>query len=111
MYYVVEVLVYRPLGGEPSEIEATVARRVASGDFTAIKQQQGKAIGINAAVNDMVNELSTTIETIRNSSNDLFVFAEGTTNAADKVNASSASQMEQLEQNFDGNERNVCRCR
>lgn len=97
MYYVVEVLVYRPLGGEPSEIEATVAK-VASGDFTAIKQQQGKAIGINAAVNDMVNELSTTIETIRNSSNDLFIFAEGITNAADSVNASSASQMEQLEQ-------------
>ncbi|MBJ2147074.1 methyl-accepting chemotaxis protein [Vibrio sp. IB15] len=97
VYYVVEVLVYRPLGGEPSEIEATVAK-VASGDFTAIKQQQGKAIGINAAVNDMVNELSTTIETIRNSSNDLFIFAEGITNAADSVNASSASQMEQLEQ-------------
>jgi len=97
VYYVVEVLVYRPLGGEPSEIEATVAK-VASGDFTAIKQQQGKAIGINAAVNDMVNELSTTIETIRNSSNDLFTFAEGITNAADNVNASSASQMEQLEQ-------------
>ena len=90
-------MVYRPLGGEPSEIEATVAK-VASGDFTAIKQQQGKAIGINAAVNDMVNELSTTIETIRNSSNDLFTFAEGITNAADNVNASSASQMEQLEQ-------------
>ena len=97
VYYVVEVLVYRPLGGEPSEIEATVAK-VASGDFTAIKQQQGKAIGINSAVNDMVNELSTTIETIRNSSNDLFTFAEGITNAADNVNASSASQMEQLEQ-------------
>ena len=97
VYYVVEVLVYRPLGGEPSEIEATVAK-VASGDFTAIKQQQGKAMGINAAVNDMVNELSTTIETIRNSSNDLFTFAEGITNAADNVNASSASQMEQLEQ-------------
>ena len=97
VYYVVEVLVYRPIGGEPSEIEATVAK-VASGDFTAIKQQQEKAIGINAAVNDMVNELSTTIETIRNSSNDLFTFAEGITNAADNVNASSVSQMDQLEQ-------------
>ena len=97
VYYVVEVLVYRPIGGEPSEIEATVAK-VASGDFTAIKQEQSKAIGINAAVNDMVNELSTTIETIRNSSNDLFTFAEGITNAADSVNASSTSQMEQLEQ-------------
>ena len=97
VYYVVEVLVYRPIGGEPSEIEATVAK-VASGDFTAIKQEQSKAIGINAAVNDMVNELSTTIETIRNSSNDLFTFAEGITNAADSVNSSSTSQMEQLEQ-------------
>ncbi|MEC7309205.1 methyl-accepting chemotaxis protein [Vibrio crassostreae] len=97
VYYVVEVLVYRPLGGEPSEIEATVAK-VASGDFTAINQQQGKAIGINAAVNDMVNELSTTIDMIRSSSNDLFKFAEGITTAADSVNSSSASQMEQLEQ-------------
>ena len=97
VYYVVEVLVYRPIGGEPSEIEATVAK-VASGDFTAINQQQGKAIGINAAVNDMVNELSTTIDMIRSSSNDLFKFAEGITTAADSVNSSSASQMEQLEQ-------------
>ena len=97
VYYVIEVLVYRPLGGEPSEIEATVAK-VASGDFTAINQQQGKAIGINAAVNDMVNELSTTIDMIRSSSNDLFKFAEGITTAADSVNSSSASQMEQLEQ-------------
>ena len=97
VYYVVEVLVYRPLGGEPSEIEATVAK-VASGDFTAINQQQGKAIGINAAVNDMVNELSTTVDMIRSSSNDLFKFAEGITTAADSVNSSSASQMEQLEQ-------------
>ncbi|MEZ9652194.1 methyl-accepting chemotaxis protein [Vibrio lentus] len=97
VYYVVEVLVYRPIGGEPSEIEATVAK-VASGDFTAINQQQGKAIGINAAVNDMVNELSTTIDMIRGTSNDLFKFAEGITTAADSVNSSSASQMEQLEQ-------------
>ncbi|EDP59655.1 methyl-accepting chemotaxis protein [Vibrio sp. AND4] len=97
VYYVVEVLVYRPIGGEPSEIEATVAK-VASGDFTAIKQKQGNVVGINAAVTDMVTELSATIETIRNSSNELFTFAEGITNTADSVSASSSSQMEQLEQ-------------
>ncbi|WP_198155537.1 methyl-accepting chemotaxis protein, partial [Moritella sp. JT01] len=97
VYFIVEQLVYRPIGGEPSEIEETVSK-IARGDFTAIKQDHGNAIGINAAVISMVSELSSTIQIIRGSSDELLKFAEGITQTANNMNLSSATQMEQLEQ-------------
>ncbi len=79
VYYVIEVVIAHC--GEPSEIEATVAAASALPHQTTIAKRLVSMLQSNR----YNNELSTTIETIRNSSPIWAILHEGITNAADKV--------------------------
>ena len=96
IYFVVEKLVYKPIGGEPKEIEHLVTQ-VAKGDL-CMKHEPSNSYGVNGAVFNMVGDLKETISTIRVSSDELLNFASGISKAAKNVNLGSSAQMEQLEQ-------------
>ncbi|AUI86080.1 chemotaxis protein [Vibrio azureus] len=97
VYFIVDLLIYKPIGGEPKEIENIVSQ-IAKGDLTQTSTESGKNTGVNGAISEMSQDLKATINTIRHSSDELMSFAQGISQVADNVNDSSSSQMEQLEQ-------------
>ncbi|QBF82783.1 methyl-accepting chemotaxis protein [Shewanella maritima] len=96
-YYLVMNLMYRPIGGEPTEIQAIV-ERVAKGDLSRAGTETGGETGVYAATLEMVSQLKMTLDKINQVSSHLDSSAEDITVIAQGVNKSSEEQMLQLEQ-------------
>ncbi|GGB64186.1 methyl-accepting chemotaxis protein [Shewanella inventionis] len=96
-YILVTRLMYRPIGGEPTDIEEIV-KRVAKGDLSAAGIGTGDETGVYAATLVMVKQLTSTLQRINEASAELMTSSEKMSFAASNVSRSSESQMHQLEQ-------------
>ncbi|UAL42397.1 methyl-accepting chemotaxis protein [Shewanella inventionis] len=96
-YILVTRLMYRPIGGEPTDIEEIV-KRVAKGDLSAAGIGTGDETGVYAATLVMVKQLTSTLQRINEASAELMTSSEKMSFAASNVSHSSESQMHQLEQ-------------
>ena len=97
IYLIIIKLMYRPIGGEPADIEAIV-QKIASGDLKSITPANGQETGVYKAVLTMVSSLKGIIENINLSSGQLNSVSTMMSESASSVNSSSESQMVQLEQ-------------
>ncbi|MEO9276151.1 methyl-accepting chemotaxis protein, partial [Marinomonas sp. 5E14-1] len=89
-------LMYKPIGGEPKEIEELV-KRVANGDLTLNTQVTGQETGVYAATILMINNLKSIIRNIDNATGQLKSSSDKVSASATKTNQSSEDQMMQLE--------------
>jgi len=96
IYLLVVNLMYKPIGGEPKQIEALV-KRVANGDLTLQVPITNKETGIYAATILMVNNLKSIISNINDVTTELKSSSDNVAASADKTNNSSEQQMIQLE--------------
>ncbi len=96
-YYLVVSLMYRPIGGEPTEIESIV-RKVAAGDLSLAGSARGNETGILAATLTMVDNLKDTMKQIQASSERIDHSSVEMSETSSQVKISSESQMLQLEQ-------------
>ncbi len=96
-YLLVDRLMYRPIGGEPTEIEAIV-RKVAAGDLSLAGRARGNETGILAATLAMVSNLKETINHIHTSAERIDNSSVQMSETSSRVKTSSESQMLQLEQ-------------
>ncbi|MBF9000992.1 methyl-accepting chemotaxis protein [Vibrio nitrifigilis] len=96
-YISITRLMYRPIGGEPTEIEGMV-KHVAEGDLTQAGTGTGNETGILGAMLRMMSNMKETIMQITSSSKALKVASGEMTDISSKVKSSSESQMVQLEQ-------------
>ncbi|RQW63333.1 methyl-accepting chemotaxis protein [Vibrio viridaestus] len=96
-YVAIIRLMYRPIGGEPTDIEEMV-QKTAQGDLTVANDSKGNEQGILGAMITMVSNLKDTIIQITHSSKNLEQASEQMTEISSKVKVSSESQMLQLEQ-------------
>ena len=97
IYLIVMRVMYRPIGGELSDIEAIV-KRITRGELNAIEPATGKETGIYSAILMMVSSLKDMIERINISTGQLNISSAQMSESASKVNNSSESQMMELEQ-------------
>lgn len=97
VYLIVMKIIYRPIGGEPIEIEGIV-QRIAQGDLQKIPVSTGNETGIYKALLIMIDSLKEIIEGINTSTTQLTASSETISESAKSVNSSSESQMMQLEQ-------------
>ncbi|GAB3521816.1 methyl-accepting chemotaxis protein [Photobacterium alginatilyticum] len=95
-YLMVVKLMYRPIGGEPKQIESVV-KRVANGDLTSSGTGRGKETGISAAIAVMTENLKSIVGDINNTTALLSQSATRISDSATTINQSSESQMKQLE--------------
>lgn len=96
-YILITRLMYRPVGGEPQEIEQTV-KSVSEGDLTMAGQSPEQATGIYGATLAMVNNLKSIIEGINGAAEHINSSSVEITSAAENVLTSSETQMKQIEQ-------------
>ena len=96
IYLTVVKLMYKPIGGEPKEIEELV-KRVANGDLTLNTQVTGQETGVYAATILMINNLKSIIRNIDNATGQLKSSSDKVSVSATKTNQSSEDQMVQLE--------------
>lgn len=96
IYLTVVKLMYKPIGGEPKEIEELV-KRVANGDLSLSTQVTGKETGVYAATILMINNLKSIIRDIDNATGQLKSSSDKVSVSATKTNQSSEDQMVQLE--------------
>ncbi|OLQ81347.1 chemotaxis protein [Photobacterium proteolyticum] len=96
-YYLVTKLMYVPIGGEPKEIEALVMK-IANGDLTNIPEINVKNAGVYRSTLTMANNLKSIIGDINQSSQELLQVSALLGRTSGKVDSSSKSQMNQLEQ-------------
>lgn len=97
VYYLIDQLMYKPLGGEPKEIEEMV-KQVANGDLTFDYHFTGKESGILGATLLMVNNLKSVVKNINSASTHLSAASVDMSESTLSVKSSSESQMMQLEQ-------------
>ncbi len=97
VYIIIMKLMYRPIGGEPKDIEAIV-QKIAQGDLRSVASATGKETGIYKALLVMVNSLKDIVERINTSTAQLNTSSIKMSDSASSVNSSSESQMMQLEQ-------------
>lgn len=97
VYLIVMKVMYLPIGGEPTEIEAIV-QKIAEGDLRSVTAATGKETGVYKALLTMVDSLKDIIESINTSSQQLNTSSIDMSKSASGVNKSSESQMMQLEQ-------------
>lgn len=97
VYLIVMKVMYLPIGGEPTEIEAVV-QKIAQGDLRSVTQATGKETGVYKALLTMVDSLKEIIESINVSTQQLNSSSVSMSQSATSVNSSSESQMIQLEQ-------------
>ena len=97
VYMIVVKLMYLPIGGEPKEIEAIV-KKIAQGDLSSVAQSNGQETGVYRAILTMAGSLKGIIEQINSSTVRLSRSSAEMSESALSVNASSESQMQQLEQ-------------
>ncbi|WP_456297090.1 methyl-accepting chemotaxis protein [Vibrio sp. AK197] len=96
-YLLVDRLMYRPIGGEPTQIE-DIVRKVAGGDLSLAGTARGNETGILAATLTMVTQLKETIKHIQSASEDINSSSTQMSQSSEQVKTSSESQMVQLEQ-------------
>ena len=97
VYAIVIKIMYKPVGGEPSDIEALM-EKVAQGELASVGIATGKETGIYKAVLAMVANLKDMIEHINITSAQLNASSTEMTESAGNVSNCSESQMQQLEQ-------------
>ncbi|MGJ8582149.1 MAG: methyl-accepting chemotaxis protein [Psychromonas sp.] len=97
IYLIIIKVMYRPVGGEPADIEKIV-ERIAKGDLASVKAATGKETGIYSAILLMVSNLRDIIEHINVSSSQLNSASTQMSESASNVNRSSETQMMELEQ-------------
>ncbi|KZM42575.1 chemotaxis protein [Marinomonas sp. SBI22] len=95
-YTLIIRLMYKPIGGEPKEIESIV-NRIANGDLTYLNASNGNETGIYAAVLTMAHNLRNTVSNINSTSQILDTASKKILNSASNVMQSSETQMQQLE--------------
>ncbi len=97
IYFLVIRLMYRPIGGEPTEIERMV-KNMAKGDLSIAGSATGKETGILAATLEMADNLKSTVTEINLAAEKIDASSDEMTHTASQVKSSSESQMVQLEQ-------------
>ena len=90
-------LMYLPIGGEPKDIE-TLVNNIASGNLTGIPEPDLGSVGVYRSTLIMANNLKKMIIDINNASQQLLQVSGQLGDTSEKVDASSKSQMMQLEQ-------------
>lgn len=95
-YFLINKVMYLPIGGEPKDIEQLV-NRIANGDLNQLEQATGKETGVYAAVLTMASNLRNTIININDTSQQLDASSQTIFASASNVMQSSESQMKQLE--------------
>ncbi|MCL1140531.1 methyl-accepting chemotaxis protein [Shewanella pneumatophori] len=93
----IQRLMYRPIGGEPKEIEALVDK-IASGDLTEIPQVSDNCVGVYRSTLLMATKLKEMITDINDSSKQLIGASGQLEQSSTKVDNSCQLQMSQLEQ-------------
>lgn len=97
IYFLITKLMYRPIGGEPKEIEQLVGR-IAKGELTDIPQPSVSSTGVYHSTLVMANNLKGIISDINQSSEQLLQASSHLGDSSSKVDSSSREQMMQLEQ-------------
>jgi len=97
VYFLITSLMYRPIGGEPKEIEAFV-NKISKGDLTNIPALTSSTAGIYRSTLEMANSLREVINNIHLSTNQLVKASGSLGESSDKVDNASQSQMMELEQ-------------
>ncbi|MCL1131055.1 methyl-accepting chemotaxis protein [Shewanella sairae] len=95
--FLIQRLMYKPIGGEPKEIEALVDK-IANGDLTDIPQVDDKSLGVYRSTLLMATKLKEMIEDINHSSQLLIEASGSLESSSTKVDSSCQLQMSQLEQ-------------
>lgn len=97
MYVLVDRLMYRPIGGEPTEIEALV-QKIADGDLTTTLNADGTETGVYAAILVMVEQLKSTVSRINETADQVNQFSSNLESSVAVVTSNTESQMQQIEQ-------------
>jgi len=97
IYLIVIKIMYRPIGGEPADIEAIV-NRISQGQLNSVAAGTGYETGIYSAILIMVNNLKSIIQHINISTGQLNTTSAQMSESALSVNSSSALQIMKLEQ-------------
>ena len=97
VYYLISKLMYKPVGGEPNEIEALV-NKIANGDLTDIPALDEKSEGIYRSTLKMANNLKEMISSIHQSAEQLLQSSDHLGTSSKNVDQASNSQIMQLEQ-------------
>ncbi|EAQ65628.1 hypothetical protein MED121_08688 [Marinomonas sp. MED121] len=95
-YYLINKIMYLPIGGEPKLIEKIV-NQIAGGNLSNLDKATGKETGVYAAVFVMVENLRSTISKINQTSTELDNASSRILGSASNVMESSESQMKRLE--------------
>ena len=95
-YFLINKVMYQPIGGEPDHIEKIV-NRIANGDLSDFEKSSGKETGVYASVLNMTQNLRHTIVNINVTSQQLEASSQSILSSASNVMQSSENQMKQLE--------------
>lgn len=95
--FIIEKLMYKPIGGEPSEIERLV-NKIANGDLTEIPPIRDNSVGVYRSTLQMADKIKQMITAINQSSQTLIDASSQLEKSSSNVEDSSKSQMIQLEQ-------------
>ena len=95
-YLIIMKVMYRPIGGEPAEIEAIV-KRIAQGELHSVAPLTGGETGIYSAIHTMVGNLKDIIKNINTSTSQLNISSAQMSESASKVKNSSGAQIKELE--------------
>ncbi|WP_298943008.1 methyl-accepting chemotaxis protein [uncultured Psychromonas sp.] len=96
IYLIVIKVMYRPIGGEPADIEAIV-NKISQGKLNSVTAVTGSETGIYSAILIMVNNLKSIIQHINLSTGQLNISSAQMSESASSVNSRSALQMKKLE--------------
>ncbi|MEL0637149.1 methyl-accepting chemotaxis protein [Marinomonas sp. TI.3.20] len=95
-YFLIMKLIYRPIGGEPTEIE-DIVKRISDGDLSIQRSSDGTETGIYSSVLTMVDNLKASMLNINEAAEQLHSSSREISTAAQSISASSSEQMNQLE--------------
>ncbi|MGR5276634.1 methyl-accepting chemotaxis protein [Vibrio rotiferianus] len=97
LYFLITHTIYKPIGGEPKEIEQ-ILQRVANGDLRNIGETQSEKTGIYGSLCIMVANLRSTLGSINHSSQALGDLASNASTQSEQLSIGAESQSSQLEQ-------------
>lgn len=96
-YVLLSRLIYKPIGGEPADIEKIV-QRVAKGDLTIANQRSARSEGVYKSILLMVDNLKSTINQINRTTNEVTSSSNQMQEVTESVSSTANHQMQQLEQ-------------
>ena len=97
IYTILTKLIYRPIGGEPKNIEAAV-QKISNGDLSFNESNLDNITGVYKAVHVMVNNLKDMISQINLTTKDVTQSSDQMKMTAEGVAKNAEEQMQQLEQ-------------